>query len=34
MEIKTLLSTTIILNLIADFIPYEFYSFLAAINDA
>jgi hypothetical protein len=34
MEIKTLLTTTSILDLIAEFIPHEFYSFIAVINDA
>ena len=34
MEIKTLLTTTSIHDLIAEFIPYDFYHFLAVLSDA
>ena len=34
MEIKTLLTITSIHDLIAEFIPYDFYSFLAVLSDA
>jgi hypothetical protein len=34
MEIKTLLTITSIHDLIAEFIPHDFYPFLAVLNDA
>jgi len=34
MEIKILLTTTSILDLIAEFIPHDFYAFIAVLNDA
>ena len=34
MEIKTLVALPNIRDLIAEFIPYDFYSFLAVLSDA
>jgi hypothetical protein len=34
MGIRALLTTTSIADLIAEFIPHDFYAFIAVLNDA